>query len=269
MDSTIKDDLFIFCINLKESVNRRDRMIQRFRFHHLLDQVTFIEGVSKNDPLIDFYCPELLFIKDDPRRPIIGCLGSHLKAIKRFLQSDKDGAIVCEDDILPHNNFLNLLQKILSNKPDDATLISLGYIIVNWINKEGQPNFPWSGKDSSLKDLCKIHLDHTWGTQMYWISRKYGQKVIKKYDHPHKYIKGYTTSETIVRFSKGLISYPPLAIEDAVESLIRDQPEMEYHIKVFGQWDYFKYADCEEGDHISPLYHRLTDREKKEFKPKD
>jgi len=236
----------IYCINLPKSTDRHDRMIQRFTFHKLINNVTFIEAVDKNSSQVDFYLTDFdSYPIDDKVRGEAACFASHLKAIKTFLQerpNDK-GAIICEDDILLHNDFKSLVTKLFKHVPKDAPLVSLGYLVYYWYG------FKWI---NSAENLCQIIPDLVWGTQMYWISRKYALQVIDNFDQPFWKFTGFRTSELITRFSNGYICYPPMVIEEAIDSHIRKTDDMSHHYQLNAKWGYQNYSVAEK-EHLSPL----------------
>lgn len=109
-------DLPIYCINLNHAKNRKDRMLNRFNYHGLTQQVHF------DSVLRDFHKYPIT----DIVRSEAACLVSHLKAIKEFLKTNKDQVIICEDDIMLHNNFRFELNKLSENIPETFSLISFG-----------------------------------------------------------------------------------------------------------------------------------------------
>ena len=241
----------IYCINLRSSEERRKRMIQRFSHHNLLDRVTFVDAVSRDSGLVDHYGHHIL----DPRnikkhRNEVACFASHLKAIRQFLEetskTEDEGAIICEDDVLLSNDFLKRYNETFANIPDNSPLIALGYIIWHW------SGYKWAGNKPDQLNLCKITPENTWGAQMYWISRKYAVKALEIYDKPLQFLSGHLTSELIIRFSEGYIAYPPLAIEDSIDSSIRPTQDMEVHYRTQSRWGYSNYSDTETV-HLSPL----------------
>ncbi len=58
----------------------------------------------------------------------IGCAMSHIKVWEKFLESDKETAVVFEDDIIT-NEYLTpyVINEIISNTPDDFDLLYLGW----------------------------------------------------------------------------------------------------------------------------------------------
>lgn len=142
-----------------------------------------------------------------------------MKAIKTFVQSDQKYCLICEDDILFHNNFLDIFTDIITNNP--AGLISLSYMLggtpidqeyiyrcPDKLQKSRAKKEIWSIDDQiTIKQFTrqKFNIDElkpisnsediyhglwyidpvsTWGAQCYYITLEYAQQVIKEFDHP-------------------------------------------------------------------------------------
>lgn len=234
MESILK----IYCINLFESHERKERMMRRFINAKLQDKVSFVDAISDKSAYINYYEEDL----KDVNRRIIGCFASHLKAVRLFLEDapidEVSYAIICEDDIMLDNDFHQRLKEIWNNKPDGCPLISLSYLIWYWEDLE------WSGKDPSKENLSTMNWD-TWGTQMYLISSKYAQEVLENYDQPFRLIDldddDILTSELITRKSDGYIAYPPLALEEIGESTV--DPDHTNHLEALEGFDYANYSN--------------------------
>ena len=223
----------IYCINLKTSTQRKNRMEYRLKHHNLLDQTTFINAISKDSPFINDY-----FFKDMPYDceqnkclRTISCYASHIKAIRTFLEDGGEECLICEDDIMFHNDFKNKYFELRENIPDDTPFIGLSYMITEW------KGFWWAGKKKDLHNLCSItNPQYIWGMQLYWMSKQYAVEVLKKYDKPCKLADNdFHSSEIILKKSNGFIAYPMLAIEDSIDS-DRASEDLPYHRNHFNQW---------------------------------
>jgi GR25 family glycosyltransferase involved in LPS biosynthesis len=235
-----------YCINLSYAEARRKRMIDRFEFHGL--EYEFIDAVKYTDDIINYLIEGYHDITPKSKSEC-ACMQSHLKAINKFLESNEKYGIICEDDILLHNNFKERFEYHFNNFPKDSGILMLGYFIEYWIG------FKWSGNDLELQNLCFINPDHTWGAFCYLINRDYALDVIRMYENK-RWIQmrslRFLTSEIITRFSRGHLCYPILVIEEACDSHIRGKDELKLHEKVFGPWGY-KHFNSAEKEHVSPL----------------
>ena len=215
----------IYCINLASSTVRRRRMLGRFDHHALTDSVSFVDAVAAADGEVDRVVSGAA--PGSFHRPTVATLRSHLAALHRFLD-DTDpattpGAIVCEDDVMLHNDFAARLTDTLTNLPHDAPLVSLGYLIWNWTD------MPWVGVDPSLENLAALNPAHVWGTQAYWISRAAAQAAISALDRPLAELPADVTAEAITRGSGGFIAYPPLVLEEALDTTIGETERLDHH----------------------------------------
>jgi len=238
----------IYCINLKKSTARRQRMENRFRHHGLIDAVTFIEAIPRESPLVDYYaqgltCPHYGEWK---WRGELACYASHLKAVRQFLHDGGDMGIICEDDILLDNNFLRRYVEVMNNLPDNTPLVSFCYMMNSY------EKCYWAGKNPDKRNLVTIDPVNTWGAQMYWLTKKYAMDVLTTYDKPFKDVKNdLRVSEVIIRESKGYMAYPPLVIEEGIDS-DREPADLPYHHHLFKYWGYQNYNSAEK-EHLSPL----------------
>jgi GR25 family glycosyltransferase involved in LPS biosynthesis len=224
-------------------------MEARLKHHQLLEDTTFIEAIPRESPLVDYYGQDL-FVPDGSNekkwRGELACYASHLKAIRQFLHDGGETALICEDDILFSNNFKERLEEIIANIPEETPLVSMCYMITSdWDSK-------YAGKDKNKHNLLTLNSETTWGAQMYWLRQDYAKWVLSTYDRPFKEVENpLKTSEVIIRQSGGLIAYPPLVIEDGIDS-DRAPEDLEYHHHHFKYWGYEKYSSSER-EHLSPL----------------
>ena len=127
----------IYCINLATSVERKRRMISRFK-KKILNNITFVSAIPLDSPLIDYYKGDsiVLYDIDDPQytnqhEKDISCFASHIKSIRQFLEdnNDQEYGLICEDDILFSNNFHLQIKDLTNNLPDHVPVLSLTYMI--------------------------------------------------------------------------------------------------------------------------------------------
>ena len=244
----------LYCINLKHRNDRKNKMIERFKNRNIYDKIIFIDAVNKNSDIIKYYANTYGDF-DSINRGEYACFASHLKALKVYLENIDDKnetAIICEDDVLLHNDFVNNLKIIIDDLPKDFTACSLCYFPID--------------KDKYVKissNLKQMGLDNIWGTQMYLISKKYALECLFRYDQPNFGIDDdkdeidneeversdedpSRTSEVILRKSLGYLSIPMLAIEECEDSDIRKvNSDFLSHTLAFCKLDYEDYSDGE------------------------
>lgn len=227
-------------------------MERRFGYHGLLDRVRFVEAVPAESPLVDQRLAGLPVPADSPlRRNEAACYSSHMKGMRIFLAEAGpfyDGAIICEDDVLLHNDWYQRLADILANLPDEATLCHLGYLTTDWEAAS------WAGRAPDEQNLLTFSPSTTWGCAMYWISADYARAVIDRWDLPFRHLPPGFAPEMFMQWSNGFLCYPPLALEDAIDSTIRPQDEIvSFHLPLMRWWPYQDYSACEQGEELSPL----------------
>ena len=221
--------MHIYCVNLPSSTERRARMENRFRYHNLLDQVTFVDGINWDDPIIDRYNygREGDDINDIVWRKGYGCFIGHLKAIRTFLETTDEsveGAYFCEDDIMLVNNFKDALVEMWHNAPDNVTLISLSYMLVNGTGCQPVGKY-------HKESFFTISPEYHFGCQLYWLSRNYAKYALEKFDRPFKQLdeEGYLrSSEVIIKRSGGVFYSFKLAVEECIDS-DRQPLDVPYH----------------------------------------
>ena len=229
----------IYCINLKKSTKRRKRMEKRFKYHGLFDKVIFIDAIHGTSNLINFYHQKLIEqpLNQQKWKNEMGCYASHLKAIKTFLETTENECLICEDDIILHNDFKKKYADVRSNFPPNTTCVGLSYMIEKW------ENYDWCGLNINKYNLRKLNKNYTWGMQMYWISKAYAIEVLTLYDKPYYLTNDIHTSEVILRNSNGYIAYPVLAIEESIDSERGAPEDLPYHRNHFSAWGYHNFND--------------------------
>jgi GR25 family glycosyltransferase involved in LPS biosynthesis len=240
----------IYCINLKRAQERHDRMVRRFNYHGLNNRAIFVDAIDKNSKEIeDILNGFTLYPVTDMVKAEAACFQSHLKAISLFLETDDEWAIICEDDILLHNNFNDEFKRIMNNVPNDTNLVMLGHTVLFW-NK-----FQWGGKNPQEYNLRPIVNDVTWGCLCYRIHRSFAEKIVKEFNHPFKDLEKYKyiTSELIIKMSNGLLTCPPLVLDEHSGSYIRPEDNIDLSIVATELWGYFNYCHTEEV-HVSKIY---------------
>lgn len=230
-------------------------MERRFRHHGLLSRTRFVDAISGDSPLIDERLEGLSADSvDHRRRAEAACLASHLLALRTFLETtpaSTRSAVICEDDVLPHNDWDRRLPEVLDNLPPDAPLCSFSYHLETW------DGIRWAGRHPERENLCTFPPAWTWGAGMYWVSRPYAATVLDRWDIPFRHLPPRFTSELIIQWSGGFLAYPPLALEDAIDSEIRTHSEvLDFHVPILAPWGYENYSACEAGHDASPMANR-------------
>ena len=92
-----------YIINLDRAQDRWDAAAEKFRSLGLnVIRVSAIEGKNLVFPHPDFAAWRYFFWYGREMAPNkVACYFSHIKALKTFLETDKEHAMICEDDVLP------------------------------------------------------------------------------------------------------------------------------------------------------------------------
>lgn len=234
----------IFCIGLATEVARRERMQRRFAHHELLERTRFVDAIAIDGP-VDLHSEEWR------ARASVACFMSHLEAMRLMLadpELSRTGAVICEDDVLLHDEFCTRYDAVISNLPPGATMCQVGYLLSGW-----DRDFAWAGRDPELHNLCRIVPDTVWGSHLYWMSPAYGRRLLDLYGERAPEELSPILEHQIQHPSGGFCAYPSLGIQDSIDSTIRPPEDLDFHVSGQSMWDYRDYAACEEGDELSPL----------------
>ena len=93
-----------YLINLKESTERKERVLKDISRYSLLDLevVEAVDGKKLIEEENDFLFDRKRFIREYAREPAtgeIGCTLSHRECYRRLLASDNEYALILEDDV--------------------------------------------------------------------------------------------------------------------------------------------------------------------------
>lgn len=229
-----------YLINLRSRPERLAKMANRFNYHKLPFKV--IEALTPQDPEVqrlgegsDFNALRL----DEKLNCKIGgefaCFASHLKALKEFIDSNEQSAIIIEDDALLRND----------------TRQYLDYNIPIW----RMTNIPlvmlYTEAICNQQNSVGVHnINSNWCTTGYWISRKYAIEAYEKYNVKFNTLPHFKTSECITMFSGGKFVLPQLFLEDPINlSNIRDTRANvyleKYHLLFDSYLDWSNYSGSE------------------------
>jgi hypothetical protein len=210
----------------------------RFEHHRLAGHVRFVEAVEADSDEVT----RVLSGVERHDRAAVACLCSHISALRGFLDqtgSDVAGAIIMEDDVALHDDFVERIQSTMSNAPADTTLVALGYLVWRW------PDIRWSGRDPSARDLATLHPSNVWGTHAYWISRNEAIRVVERLDRPLAQLAHGVTADAITQHSGGHIAYPPLVLEEAHDSTTDGEERLAAHRSAQLGFDVAAYSAAE------------------------
>lgn len=166
-----KDDVICYVINLDRDTIRWERIHQDFEKIGITPvRISAVWGADHFDSPL--FSPHRFFYAHgrDILPGEIGCFLSHLNLYETFLQTDKEWAVICEDDIAPLMDFVPVLEK--------ALLYSSSWDILRLIGTRSRWSLPYR-KLTDQYQLCTSITGMT-STAAYMINRRTAQKLLKK-----------------------------------------------------------------------------------------
>jgi GR25 family glycosyltransferase involved in LPS biosynthesis len=215
----------VYYINLDDQPERREFMESQFKYWEIENYTRISAYDGRNDDLGDIIKGKY---PDNVTTAEIGCLTSHLKAIKYWYDnSDSPYAIFMEDDCLIISNYWNFTwQEFLSRVP-----------------------YSWDGLQLSLIVTGDIHVTihkhqmNEFSTACYAITRRYAKKLIDLHCRDGKYkldqdIRPRAVADDVL-YNAGVVFSVPLFLynlklgstihEDHVETFHRNSYEGLYN----------------------------------------
>ena len=216
--STINNCQF-YCLYHNNEVKKKS---MENRFQKLGIECKFYSGITNSDK-------RLKYAGNKINKRQWSVTYSHLDIIHDFCYNNNNKyAIICEDDILIHQKFKQMLKKIIN----DFTIIELdilllGYMLPYKINNENIiSNYPLKCP-MRLDAPFKYHEypDYLCGSHMYMITKSFANYLLNKYYYNtfnglNDYV--FMVDKTIIKNGNRALLYPMLAIEN-------DEQEDKYH----------------------------------------
>jgi hypothetical protein len=209
----------VYCSSYNNEIRLRE-MNQRFKTLDI--DIQWIDPVGPDDPRIIECNPPRGNPKTDANT------FSQLRALETFLKSDKEFAVVCEDDIYIRKSFKKDIQVAIdAMKRLDLNIILLGYLL-NYIPIETRVNY------HNLVETPFVFLNifnETWGAQMYLINRAGAEHCLRLFSDIKETEKTtcFSPDWTITKISKSACMYPMLAVEKVYN--ITNDNNCKFHLK--------------------------------------
>ena len=181
-----KENIDIFCINLKENEDRKEHIKKYFKGTKFINAINTKGEKWKNykNHLTENAIIQLEESKKTKRRKehyeltpgAVGCFLSHLKIYKHIIEIPNLNSnlfLILEDDGIPKLGFSNKIRKILNNFPEDLDILLLGCNIFSSDTKKIKVN---------EEEYLKLNGDKTFFTELhcYLISLKGIHKILKE-----------------------------------------------------------------------------------------
>ena len=228
-------DVHFYCLNF-ENLERKKNMQRRFNHLGLLEYCTFYDGVSFQDKRID---------PSDINKKATSCSYGHLDMIKNFYyNSNFSFGIFCEDDIFLRKDLKEKLPSILSDMHSmELDTLLLGYLAGGTEIESSHFYSPLPCDNPDFKYYT--YPFHTWGTQMYILSRNHAKHFLDKYtEECIRHLKTNPDTPFAADFiftkegKKNALIRPIMAIEDNLSfESIAHSGQQNFHRECF-QKDY-------------------------------
>jgi GR25 family glycosyltransferase involved in LPS biosynthesis len=160
MSSKIKrSDFDCYVINLDKNEDRLQKFTSSYSSTGLKDDPFIrVKAIYGKDINYESYISENVEIKMTPG--MVGCFLSHLQTYDMILKSNKDYALIFEDDAsITEPLDTNVVSNIFDSVPSDWDIILLGYDLSNRVHR-------YEKMDGYLK------VYNFWGTHAYFIKRE-------------------------------------------------------------------------------------------------
>ena len=176
------DKFYSMPITIKKEpreINYHIVTIDDSRLENKNNLINHINGNRLDIPVLNAKIPEVLdkFYLDNPdfklvnwqaKKGEVGCFGSHYLAWKYLVESDLDYLTIFEDDIILHDNFLEIYNQSLNNLPRNWDVFSI-FIDANQLDR-----FDRSHEINYY--IAKGYQD--WSTLGYVVSKAGAQKML-------------------------------------------------------------------------------------------
>jgi len=233
------EEVGFYCLSVPDS-DRYNRMKSRFA-HENID-ATFIPVVTDSDMRLQgVTCPS----------PISITFG-HLDMMRAFLNSGKEYAVFCEDDVQLRRGLLQYIPELIMKfKRHSLEILVIGYLFPKQIRTldfyfdtsfEGQKNNPI---DENI--VMFRHIDRLWGAQMYILDRKKAAYFLETYTE--EYYQRTKTDPSLEPFSADYLFtkdgvraaiYPMMGVEESykISHSVQNTYHMESHAEHYSEHRY-------------------------------
>ena len=107
----------------------------------------------------------------------------HLRAMKRFIETNDELCMIIEDDVRFHKDFNNIIPYVETYmRQTKYDMFSVGFVNI--------PSTLYGNRVIRLVDrdvIEKVHISNPWGCQCYMVSRSYATKLVNLFSHDNIY----------------------------------------------------------------------------------
>lgn len=207
----------ILVLTTAKATDRLDRLEKRLSDRGLSVTKTF-NGLPPDDPVVVEYIDGLDLTKQEKLYAAI--VLSHLEAYTWMIDHNYPSAIVLEDDACLHKDFKETFPLMLDQKPSFAPIMLFSTLL------SGKSDIREKNKLCTVSDWTLFELGHCWSSCAYWIDLTYARYICQRYsgkltDHAAAQIQKRISPEDWICDSHGVFVYPPLAIEECLDSNVQ------------------------------------------------
>ena len=171
-----QNQVTIYLVSLDEDTQRRETLAKDFPFYYPeMIKVSAIDGrkldaKSFYNSIINFYKTTRKLLSPAE----LGCTLSHIKALKQFLDSDNEYALILEDDVIGNDKNIDKIFSLTDTIPPNSLLICGG--------QEGLNARKYQyGKKSKLEGLTEVSTfsyRHVFRTCCYLVTKKSAKAIV-------------------------------------------------------------------------------------------
>lgn len=121
----------IFYINLDRRIDRNEHFINQCEIHNIpLEKIERFKAID-GETYVFSEDEKLLFHKSIHEskycKGLMGNQLSHFSIMRKLIENDWERIIVFQDDVILRNNFIDEVNKVIQNIPENAEIINIGF----------------------------------------------------------------------------------------------------------------------------------------------
>jgi glycosyl transferase family 25 len=177
----MQDDLLgIYYISLKKDIHRRNKMSKSFNDE--FEKMNYIEAVYGKNLTTEEYFNRMNHFFHNTDKLItpgeLGCLMSHEKALKSFIDSDYKYALILEDDIIGTEQDIKEIRDIIINLKEEF------FFHCGGMDGRKASKYIFGKKIKKNKNiflLAEFSINHLWRASSYCIDKNTAIKLLNIY----------------------------------------------------------------------------------------
>jgi len=221
----------IFVINLIDNIVKRNYITVLMEKYKINFTFVIVERISSE--LYQKLCKNSLISKGE-----LGCCLSHLWCLYQIIKNNYENAVIFEDDIILHKNFIKHFLNILYNKNIDFLLLGAHDFSFSQLNYKNIKNYLYSPNEKT----CNLYGAHANYYYLQGAKRMFAIRTseISFFDKEYMLMFNYFKDTSF-------ICYPNLVVSNITDSSLNHERkvlsnlELEYYKKCFIKFDFKQY----------------------------